>query len=118
MLDRVLASLAEALIAEAEPGAGLLDDLVLAGEVHDVARPRDPAVEEELAHGVDVLGPGQRQFDDGQARPVRAAQAEAMDGVEDLGGLVVDVGADRVTPGGVDGEAGQHGGQRRRGRRP
>src|SRR5438128_247003 len=51
VLDRVLAALPEALLVEAEPGPRLLDDLVLAGEVHDVARPRDPPVEEDVELG-------------------------------------------------------------------
>src|SRR5207237_9779666 len=47
-VPRVFASLPDPLAAVAEPGAALLDEIVLDGEVEEVAVPRDPLPVEDV----------------------------------------------------------------------
>src|SRR5688572_12226127 len=50
--DDALAALAELVLAEGVPRARALDDAVFGRQVHDVALPRDPLVEEDVELGL------------------------------------------------------------------
>ena len=69
----------------------------------------DALVEEEAPCGIDVLVSGERYLDDRKARTIRGVDAQTIEAVEHLRGLVPQIRPNCVAACLVDLEAGEHG---------
>src|SRR5207302_8956967 len=100
---------------------GYLDaesDLVAGNERVGRERHVDPFVEEEPADGVDLLMTRERNLDDREPRAIRGVHAEAVEAVENGGGLAPEICADAVATLLVHVQAGENGREGCNGRRP
>ena len=77
----------------------------------------DPVLEQETTRRVDVLVPGERDFDDGETGAVGRVNPQPVEAFEDLCRLLPEVGTDLLSAGVVDVESREHGGERCRRRR-